>query len=364
MNKIFISGSSDDQEWKDELLKHLSVLEKEGELEVWHDGKISAGDDRTSIIQRAISTSQIAVLLISPDFLASERIQEAQIPIIQQQKQARGKEFTVIPLLIRPSAWKQLTWLSALQAWPLNEEAIPAGERDYYFSGFVNHLKSLLASEPEKEKQTTITPESKAGSIETVSVPNTSTKQTGSNNKWLETIFRRYWWVLLLLVLGAILGWVFLPDAKNDRKPQQVLEEMGITIILLENNKKNPEFAPPDYFWRHKEVMALDTFLFPFEVFIDSFFVEDSTEMNSQLRLVEKDSFWVLELGITQEQIDAYAGIMFSFSEEYYLSAKDRIGDYNKSAWEMLPKNSKSNKEFIYMDRLSRRLPQFRIKKE
>ncbi len=41
--KIFISYSHVDEVWKDRLMKHLQVLEREGMFEVWDDRRIAAG---------------------------------------------------------------------------------------------------------------------------------------------------------------------------------------------------------------------------------------------------------------------------------------------------------------------------------
>ena len=42
---IFISYSHKDEEWKDQVVMHLRVLEMEGMLDVWDDRRIEAGDD-------------------------------------------------------------------------------------------------------------------------------------------------------------------------------------------------------------------------------------------------------------------------------------------------------------------------------
>lgn len=42
---VFISYSHKDEEWKDRLVTHLSVLERAGLLDVWDDRRIEAGAD-------------------------------------------------------------------------------------------------------------------------------------------------------------------------------------------------------------------------------------------------------------------------------------------------------------------------------
>ncbi len=80
MNKIFISYSHKDGEWKDRLLVQLRVLEKQGFLETWDDSRIKTGDDWFPEIEKALEEANIAILMISADFLASDFILGEEIP--------------------------------------------------------------------------------------------------------------------------------------------------------------------------------------------------------------------------------------------------------------------------------------------
>lgn len=42
---VFISYNHEDEEWKDRLVSHLGVLERQGLLKTWHDRQIGAGED-------------------------------------------------------------------------------------------------------------------------------------------------------------------------------------------------------------------------------------------------------------------------------------------------------------------------------
>ena len=55
--KIFVSYSHKDAKYKRELLSHLKSLELTHNIDVWHDGKILAGDtiDSQVLIQLGIS---------------------------------------------------------------------------------------------------------------------------------------------------------------------------------------------------------------------------------------------------------------------------------------------------------------------
>jgi hypothetical protein len=66
---VFVSYSHQDEAWKDRLVKQLRVLELEGDLEVWDDRRIAAGDEWLPEIEAAIARARAAVLLISAAFL-------------------------------------------------------------------------------------------------------------------------------------------------------------------------------------------------------------------------------------------------------------------------------------------------------
>ncbi len=76
---VFISYSHQDETWKDQLVRQLRVLEIEGDLSVWDDRKIAAGDAWRAEIAAAMEHARAAVLLISADFLTSEFIRDTEV---------------------------------------------------------------------------------------------------------------------------------------------------------------------------------------------------------------------------------------------------------------------------------------------
>ncbi len=69
---VFISYSHKDEEWKDRLVTHLDVLQRQGLLSVWQDRLINAGDAWGPEIQKAMDEASLAMLLVSPQFLTSD----------------------------------------------------------------------------------------------------------------------------------------------------------------------------------------------------------------------------------------------------------------------------------------------------
>ena len=77
MNKgieIFFSyaHANEDEELLDELVKHLSEWRRQKLISPWHDRDIRAGVEWQHTIDTHLNTAQIILLLISPDFMASD----------------------------------------------------------------------------------------------------------------------------------------------------------------------------------------------------------------------------------------------------------------------------------------------------
>ncbi|MCK5058491.1 MAG: toll/interleukin-1 receptor domain-containing protein, partial [Candidatus Aminicenantes bacterium] len=110
--QIFISYSHKDEAWKDRLIPHLQVLEKENFYRMWHDRGIGDGTDWEEQIRTAILEAQAAVLLVSADFLVSDFINRVEVPLIREQQK---KGLRVFPVIVKPCAWQEVSWLSSMQ---------------------------------------------------------------------------------------------------------------------------------------------------------------------------------------------------------------------------------------------------------
>src|SRR3954468_19310103 len=111
--KVFISYSHKDQEWLERLKRHLKPLVREG-LECWDDTHIRPGDDWQREIRTALDTAQIAVLLISANFFASDFIDENELPSLLAA--ARAKGVRILPVIISASRFARHPDLRRFQA--------------------------------------------------------------------------------------------------------------------------------------------------------------------------------------------------------------------------------------------------------
>ena len=88
---------------KDRVLTHLRVLEMEGMLDVWDDRRIEAGDDWFTEIEQAINAANIAIFLVSANFLTSKFIHDEEVSRLLTRREKEGVR--VIPIIIKPCAW-------------------------------------------------------------------------------------------------------------------------------------------------------------------------------------------------------------------------------------------------------------------
>ncbi|MEZ5936535.1 MAG: toll/interleukin-1 receptor domain-containing protein [Alphaproteobacteria bacterium] len=117
--QVYVSYSHRDEEAKDFVGRHLTVLQTAGHVEVWDDRKITVGDDWYQAIEAKLEGCAVAVLLISTDFLGSEFCIKEEVSRLLERRKRDG--MMIAPILLRPCAWKIFPWLAALQMQPRDD---------------------------------------------------------------------------------------------------------------------------------------------------------------------------------------------------------------------------------------------------
>ncbi|MET0646070.1 MAG: toll/interleukin-1 receptor domain-containing protein [Pyrinomonadaceae bacterium] len=119
--RLFISYAHEDEELREKLMTHLSVLKRQNIISEWHDREIHAGQEWSQEIERHLNEAQITLLLISPDFLASDYAYD--IEMKRALERHEKDEAVVIPVILRPVDW-QGTPFSKLQALPRSAKPV------------------------------------------------------------------------------------------------------------------------------------------------------------------------------------------------------------------------------------------------
>lgn len=106
MRTLFFSYSHVDENLRNQLETHLSGLQRQGVISSWHDRRITAGTDFDRAINDHLRTSDVILLLISPDFIASDYCFEREMSLALERH--KSGEARVIPVILRPCDWRDL----------------------------------------------------------------------------------------------------------------------------------------------------------------------------------------------------------------------------------------------------------------
>jgi hypothetical protein len=118
--EIFYAYAHADETLRQTLEKHLAVLQHQGIICGWHDREIAAGDIRETKVKQHLNSAQVILLLISPDFLASDECYQMALHALERHAQGHTK---VIPILLRPTDMSRLPFIH-LSALPSNNEPV------------------------------------------------------------------------------------------------------------------------------------------------------------------------------------------------------------------------------------------------
>ncbi len=139
---VFISYSHKDEDWKDRLRPHLGVLERADRITIWDDRRIGGGEEWYEEIREAMDLAAVAVCLISADFLSSKFCTEEEVPYLLTRRERHG--MILIPVLLRPCAWKAVSWLSAIQMIPRDGKAVARDFKEDWEAVFAQVAESIF----------------------------------------------------------------------------------------------------------------------------------------------------------------------------------------------------------------------------
>jgi len=120
-NKVFISYSHQDKTWFDKVMTHLKPLVRGGQLDIWEDTQIKAGQDWQAKINQALEVTKVGLLIISPNFFASDYIISHELPILLDAAKKEGA--VILSLIVSASLFQDTPELYKYQA--LNSPSKP-----------------------------------------------------------------------------------------------------------------------------------------------------------------------------------------------------------------------------------------------
>ena len=144
--RVFYSYSHKDAELRDRLSIHLAPLVKNNKIVEWHDRKIEPGANWETEISSQLESANLILLLVSPDFLASDYCFGVEIE--KALTRLKRGEVKVVPVLLKPCLWKESRF-SELQIIPDDAKAITSWTSvDEALTAVASEISELVLSPP------------------------------------------------------------------------------------------------------------------------------------------------------------------------------------------------------------------------
>lgn len=140
--KAFISYSHRDSEALGRLHTHLSVLRRQGHIDEWYDHKILPGDDINEEVKQKLEASDLFLLLVSPDFLASDYCMNVEVKRALERRESESVR--VIPIILADCDW-QHTSLKDLRVLPCDGKPVSKwSNEDEAYGDVVEGLRRVI----------------------------------------------------------------------------------------------------------------------------------------------------------------------------------------------------------------------------
>jgi hypothetical protein len=143
MTSVFFSYAHADEALRDRLERHLSMLKRQGVIDVWHDRQITPGEDVGAAIAAELEKADLILLLVSPDFLASDYCYEREMTRAIERHVAG--EAKVLPVILRPCDWHDALFGRLLAAPTDGKPITKFADLDDAFLDVTKSIKTALA---------------------------------------------------------------------------------------------------------------------------------------------------------------------------------------------------------------------------
>jgi TIR domain/CHAT domain len=139
---LFYSYSHEDESLRNELAKHLSLLQRQKVIAAWHDRMIGAGDEWRGQLDTNLEEAKVILLLISASFLASDYCHDIEMKRAMERHDARTA--TVIPVILRSVDWHGSPF-ARLQVLPKDGKPVTVwADRDEAFTDVAKGIRRVV----------------------------------------------------------------------------------------------------------------------------------------------------------------------------------------------------------------------------
>ncbi|GHO93820.1 hypothetical protein KSF_038680 [Reticulibacter mediterranei] len=140
---IFYCYAPEDERYCRELEKQLAVMRRNKLITSWHSLDIQAGAVAQDETDRALQAADIVLLLVSPDFMASDRLYEEQVKAALLRRETGIAR--VIPIIVRDTAEWENSEFGMLTALPPGKKSVKAwGNSDAAFASIAVGIRRVV----------------------------------------------------------------------------------------------------------------------------------------------------------------------------------------------------------------------------
>ncbi|MAS92732.1 MAG: hypothetical protein CMO55_05990 [Verrucomicrobiales bacterium] len=140
---VFICYCRADAEYKARLDVHLKPIRDV--IAPFSDEEIEAGENWSERIETALEEARVALLLVSADFLASDYINEKELPMLL--RRAEEEDTVVLPLVLKPCRYFRDSRFKNRQLANPGSEALSdlsENDREWAFDGVVRIIENFF----------------------------------------------------------------------------------------------------------------------------------------------------------------------------------------------------------------------------
>ncbi|HZI57186.1 MAG TPA: COR domain-containing protein [Verrucomicrobiae bacterium] len=140
--RLFLSYSHKDKKYVDELRKALKPTERNGLIQPWYDGEITAGEEWKPLIEQRLRDADIIVCQLSRDFLDSDFCVLNELETAIQRREAG--EAGLVAYVLHDCDWKE-TKVAKFQILPSEAKAIDGRNNKHkYWTEIADGIKAAV----------------------------------------------------------------------------------------------------------------------------------------------------------------------------------------------------------------------------
>jgi len=137
--RLFLSYSHKDAKYVEELRKALKPAERNGIIQSWYDGEITAGEKWRPLIEQRLRDADIIICQLSPDFLNSDFCVLNELETAIQRKEAG--EAGLVAYVLHDCGWRD-TKIAEFQILPRDARSIEKYRDKYkYWTEIADGIK-------------------------------------------------------------------------------------------------------------------------------------------------------------------------------------------------------------------------------